>query len=199
MRRIPINGQSGSRQSYLNTQKFDPNRYKLEKERLSREIIESKTNLCCRRCCEIINWKVEYGKYTPLRQCKKCNMCSQKTVNLAYHHICQQCAKNNRLCAKCQKCPESDLPLYVDGKSNTLDDDTIDPEILDEPLVISSKSDDNDDGLFSELTNLRGLDTRALEKQLAECKEAQESSILRRLRERERRSVLRHCNTGDDF
>lgn len=198
MKRIPKNGQSGSRQAYINTQKFDPNRYKLEKERLSREVLESKTNLCCRRCCEIINWKVDYGKYTPSRQCKKCNICSQKTVHLAYHHICQQCAKSHRLCAKCQKSPECDLPLYFENKLNKLDDDTINPELLDEPFVGSSECENNGDPFFSELTHLSGLDTRALEKQLTDNKKAYESDMLRRLRERERRSVLRHCNADDD-
>lgn len=197
MKRTPKNGENGSRQTYLNTKKFDPNKYKLEKERVSREVIQNMSNLCCRRCCEIISWKVDYGKYEPLRQSRKCNICGEKSVNLAYHRICQECAKNNGVCAKCQKNPLSAYTIGFQGNRSEDNRDFGHPDFLRKSSVTSCKYDFVDDVLHPELERLKGLDTRALAKQLNEEKLVEESTKIQRLRERERRTVLRNYAIGD--
>ncbi|KAJ8040298.1 hypothetical protein HOLleu_14549 [Holothuria leucospilota] len=55
----------------------------------------------CARCKDVIQWKIQYKKYKPLSQPKKCTKCLQKTVKAAYHVICSKCAKENGVCAKC--------------------------------------------------------------------------------------------------
>lgn len=197
MKRTPKNGQCGSRQAYRNTKKFDPNKYRLEKERLPREILLNMTNLCCRRCCEIINWKVEYGKYEPLRRSRKCNICTEKTISLAYHRICQECAKSNGLCAKCQKSPQDALTTDSQGNISQDDDDDLDPEFVESPVGCSNNYNFVDDVPHPELQKLKGLDTRNLFKQLNEYKILEENNRIRGLRERERRTVLRQCNIDD--
>jgi hypothetical protein len=57
----------------------------------------------CQKCHDIIEWKKQYGKYKPLKVPAKCVGCSQRTVELAYHVICQDCARSRRACAKCQE------------------------------------------------------------------------------------------------
>jgi hypothetical protein len=41
------------------------------------------------------------SKYKPLTQPRKCTSCSQKTIQLAYHTLCQPCSKKKDKCAKC--------------------------------------------------------------------------------------------------
>eukprot|EP01080_Neovahlkampfia_damariscottae_P000705 gene705-8957_t len=55
----------------------------------------------CKKCYEIIEWRKKYRKYKPLTQPRKCNLCAQKTVKLAYHIICDPCAEKLDVCAKC--------------------------------------------------------------------------------------------------
>lgn len=55
----------------------------------------------CKRCMDIIQWKIKYKKYKPLTQPKKCTKCSQKAVKKAYYIICSKCAKEMGICAKC--------------------------------------------------------------------------------------------------
>ncbi|XP_069619563.1 uncharacterized protein C9orf85 homolog [Ranitomeya imitator] len=57
----------------------------------------------CQRCREVLEWRVKFSKYKPLSQPRKCVKCLQKTVKEAYHIICQPCALQLELCAKCGK------------------------------------------------------------------------------------------------
>ena len=56
----------------------------------------------CKRCTEIIEWKIKYGKYKPLTVPKKCLCCGMKSVTRAYFSLCKECADGKRCCAKCQ-------------------------------------------------------------------------------------------------
>ncbi|CAL1539226.1 unnamed protein product [Lymnaea stagnalis] len=62
-------------------------------------------NLCpegiCHRCKEIIEWKIKYKKYKPLSQPATCVRCHDKTVKRAYYTVCQPCATEAKVCAKC--------------------------------------------------------------------------------------------------
>ncbi|XP_061192760.1 uncharacterized protein C9orf85 homolog [Saccostrea echinata] len=55
----------------------------------------------CRRCKDVIDWKIKYKKYKPLTVPKKCTKCLQKRIKQAYYTICIQCAKERNICAKC--------------------------------------------------------------------------------------------------
>ncbi|XP_012258443.2 uncharacterized protein LOC105687390 [Athalia rosae] len=55
----------------------------------------------CERCKQIIEWKIKYKKYKPLKAPTKCVKCDQKTVKHAYHTICTPCAQEKHVCSKC--------------------------------------------------------------------------------------------------
>nr|KJB10581.1 hypothetical protein B456_001G208500 [Gossypium raimondii] len=56
----------------------------------------------CPRCKEQIDWKRRYGKYKPLTEPAKCQLCSKRNVRQAYHNLCSGCAKEQKVCAKCR-------------------------------------------------------------------------------------------------
>ncbi|CAA3030373.1 Hypothetical predicted protein [Olea europaea subsp. europaea] len=55
----------------------------------------------CLRCKEQIEWKRKYGKYKPLTEPAKCQRCSKRNVRQAHHNLCNSCAKEHSICAKC--------------------------------------------------------------------------------------------------
>lgn len=57
----------------------------------------------CERCKKIIEWKIKYKKYKPLKAPAKCTKCDQKTVKHAYHIMCLPCAKQQHVCPKCSE------------------------------------------------------------------------------------------------
>lgn len=65
-------------------------------------------NVCevCERCKAQIEWKIKYKKYKPLSQAKTCIKCGNRTVKKAYHVACKDCAKKEKICAKCLKSAE---------------------------------------------------------------------------------------------
>lgn len=68
----------------------------------------------CKRCKDILDWKIKYKKYKPLTAPRKCVGCDQKTVKHAYHMLCKPCAKEKNVCAKCCKKPEvSEVSLTI--------------------------------------------------------------------------------------
>lgn len=58
----------------------------------------------CPRCKEQIEWKRRYGKYKPLSEPAKCQLCTKRAVRQAYHNLCHGCAKEQGVCAKCRCC-----------------------------------------------------------------------------------------------
>ncbi|CAK4077664.1 unnamed protein product [Aphanomyces euteiches] len=60
----------------------------------------------CPHCHAQIVWRKKYRKYKPLTQPASCTSCHQKTVLAAYHVLCQPCAKEKGVCAKCCKSEE---------------------------------------------------------------------------------------------
>ncbi|XP_055298622.1 uncharacterized protein C9orf85 homolog [Sitodiplosis mosellana] len=62
-------------------------------------------NVCevCERCKAQIEWRIKYKKYKPLSQAKTCVKCGNRTVTKAYHVCCKECAKREKVCAKCLK------------------------------------------------------------------------------------------------
>ncbi|XP_049887626.1 uncharacterized protein C9orf85 homolog [Pectinophora gossypiella] len=62
----------------------------------------------CKRCKDIIDWKIKYKKYKTLTAPGKCVACGQKTVKHAYHVMCSKCGADKNVCTKCCKHPEND-------------------------------------------------------------------------------------------
>lgn len=55
----------------------------------------------CKRCKDILDWKIKYNKYKTLTAPRKCVACEEKTVKYAYHVLCGKCAGEKNVCAKC--------------------------------------------------------------------------------------------------
>lgn len=55
----------------------------------------------CVRCKSIIEWKIKYKKYKPLKNPSTCVKCHNKNVKQAYHTMCSDCSKQLKVCPKC--------------------------------------------------------------------------------------------------
>ena len=87
-------------QKYQNTFTFKHNKGSL----LTRKIASTPLDLLCKRCIEILQWKIDYRKYKPLSTVGRCNLCKEKKIYKAYRTICDECAINHlpkKLCSKC--------------------------------------------------------------------------------------------------
>lgn len=142
----------GARQRHQNVVKFDPLRHKPE-EALPPQVLRMLTSLCCRRCQLILQWKLNYGKYPSLVQIRKalkvCGICKEKNVAIPFHHLCQGCAREACVCAKCQKNPEESEMLAqaalkrasINEPSSNSDDDDAEEEEEEE----DDEDEDDDD------------------------------------------------------
>lgn len=65
----------------------------------------------CERCKKIIEWKIKYKKYKALKAPRKCTKCGEKSIKHAYHIMCLPCAKERKVCPKCDDSGE-----IVEGK-----------------------------------------------------------------------------------
>lgn len=81
----------------------------------------------CERCKKIIEWKIKYKKYKPLKAPAKCTKCEQKNVKHAYHIMCLSCAKNHQVCPKCgekreiiEAKPSREESIKLDAELQTL-------------------------------------------------------------------------------
>jgi len=85
---------------HANAVKWDPTRFKTTEVKTKR-IQQVVVSGCCARCTGQIQWKIDYGKYKPLKAPGKCVACSQRKVKSAYHTFCKDCAEERGVCAKC--------------------------------------------------------------------------------------------------
>jgi len=69
----------------------------------TKQIQESPIEGLCKRCSEIIEWKKDYRKYKPLTTPRRCDTCNEKRITRAYHVLCQRCATEKNVCAKCRQ------------------------------------------------------------------------------------------------
>ncbi|KAK3886600.1 hypothetical protein Pcinc_009248 [Petrolisthes cinctipes] len=86
-------------QKYKNVIAFKNNRYDSSKR--IKMINDKEIAEVCKKCQDIIAWKVKYRKYKPLSQPKTCIKCHNKSVKDAYYNVCLPCAKNLEVCCKC--------------------------------------------------------------------------------------------------
>jgi len=69
----------------------------------TKKIINTEIAEVCKRCHDVIQWKITYKKYKPLTVPKKCTKCEQKTIKDAYHIVCIPCGQKFDICCKCGK------------------------------------------------------------------------------------------------
>ncbi|KAI9246784.1 hypothetical protein BY458DRAFT_465754 [Sporodiniella umbellata] len=72
----------------------------------TREIAALPVYGLCQRCTDVILWRKKYKKYKPLTAVKKCTGCHEKAIKEAYHVLCDNCASNRGVCAKCLESKE---------------------------------------------------------------------------------------------
>lgn len=58
-------------------------------------------HMLCKRCWDIVEWKLKFGKYKKLTQPGKCQECQGRFVVHAYRNICDACGKRLNKCTKC--------------------------------------------------------------------------------------------------
>ncbi|KAI9206314.1 uncharacterized protein BJ171DRAFT_566670 [Polychytrium aggregatum] len=95
-------GAKKSGQKHQNTFAFTVSKHSYIQQKIAAAPISG----LCRHCVEILQWRKRMNKYKPLTQPKKCVKCNQKSVTEAYHIICNKCAADKKVCAKCQQSQE---------------------------------------------------------------------------------------------
>lgn len=93
------------RPAYQNTVKFYHNPHSA----LTKKIMTIEHDCLCDRCLAIIDWRKTYRKYKPIKEPRRCNTCLNKAITRAYHTICEPCAREKGICAKCNLPCESSL------------------------------------------------------------------------------------------
>lgn len=84
-------------QKYQNTFAFKHNK----NSKLTLKIKASPLDKLCKRCFDILEWKIKFRKYKPLTTASTCNSCHLKNIFKAYRTKCDLCAVPNKLCTKC--------------------------------------------------------------------------------------------------
>ncbi|XP_051876112.1 uncharacterized protein C9orf85 homolog [Pristis pectinata] len=110
----------------------------------------------CKRCKEVLEWKIKYSKYKPLSQPRKCVKCHQKTVKDSYHIMCKPCAFKLELCAKCGKKEEIVHPLTSSETQNGEGDAETNPDTR--SCMKESKGDEGGDANSTEDSDFDGDD-----------------------------------------
>lgn len=75
----------------------------------------------CERCKSILDWKIKYKKFKPLKFPSTCTKCSEKCVKHAYHTMCKPCASKLGVCPKCGKKEELVEPIPTPEEQLKLD------------------------------------------------------------------------------
>ena len=88
-------------QRYQNTRAFKNDLY--DKTAQTKKINNLQISNVCERCKSVLEWRIKYKKFKPLKAPSTCTKCSQKTVKHAYHIMCKPCADKNEVCPKCGK------------------------------------------------------------------------------------------------
>jgi len=85
------------RQKHQNVYKFRANK----NSRKTRALAGTPLDKLCKRCYEILKWKLDYHKYKPLKEPGKCIKCESKSIVKAYRMFCDNCATKHKICSKC--------------------------------------------------------------------------------------------------
>ncbi|RZF43655.1 hypothetical protein LSTR_LSTR009252 [Laodelphax striatellus] len=100
----------------------------------------------CDKCKGVIEWKIKYKKYKPLKNPAVCCKCSNKSVKHAYHTMCDSCSRKLSVCPKCGVHMERSCAEGVSGDSE--EKDNIQKRVKSKPsdeLYLESGSDEDED------------------------------------------------------
>lgn len=113
--------QSKKGQKHQNTYAFKHNK----NSKLTKKIAETPLDLLCKRCLDILEWKIKYRKYKPLSVPGKCKICDHKNILKSYRDICDSWFmwKENSICTKCiepitEYAKPSRISKFLKGNSN---------------------------------------------------------------------------------
>lgn len=95
-------------QGFKNTHAYEL-RFRADKKNLQKTAVLDRV---CSRCYEILQWKLTYGKYRPLKKAKKCQKCKLPAVLKPYRVLCNKCGDESKCCTKCGKNKEYTLESY---------------------------------------------------------------------------------------
>ncbi|KAF9963567.1 hypothetical protein BGZ70_007331 [Mortierella alpina] len=84
-------------QAHKNTYAFHANK----SSKITKRIASMPVGGLCAKCVDVIMWRKKFKKYKPLTTMKKCVCCEQKAIRDAYHVMCNKCAGEKNICAKC--------------------------------------------------------------------------------------------------
>ncbi|KAF9955967.1 hypothetical protein BGZ72_003225 [Mortierella alpina] len=84
-------------QAHKNTYAFHANK----SSKITKRIASMPVGGLCAKCVDVIMWRKKFKKYKPLTTMKKCVCCEQKAIKEAYHVMCNKCAGEKNVCAKC--------------------------------------------------------------------------------------------------
>ncbi|KAF9277628.1 hypothetical protein BGZ68_009163 [Mortierella alpina] len=84
-------------QAHKNTYAFHANK----SSKITKKIASMPVGGLCAKCVDVIMWRKKFKKYKPLTTMKKCVCCEQKAIKEAYHVMCNKCAGEKNVCAKC--------------------------------------------------------------------------------------------------
>jgi hypothetical protein len=91
----------GKRPAHQNVFAFKHNK----NSKLTRKIAEEPVDVLCVRCIAKLVWRKKFRKYKQRTVPGRCNVCQQKEIIKAYRTICDKCANEKEICAKCTKYP----------------------------------------------------------------------------------------------
>lgn len=159
----------------------------------------------CERCKKIIEWKIKYKKYKPLKAPGKCTKCEEKTVRHAYHTMCLPCSKDHKVCPKC--CEKREI---IEAKPNKEEIMKLDaetqmflkqlPERKRRTIIRSMNRNCNATNIDSKTSNDKNEDSEESDDEEENEKNTEKSSLNKGLRVKKD-----HCsndftdNSEDDF
>ncbi len=95
-----IGGKGRTGQKYQNTFSYKHNTNSKKTAKIA-GIVHSGI---CDRCTDKIEWKKKFRKYKPLiGRSTKCRQCNMLAITLAYHILCNACAKSKGTCPMCNE------------------------------------------------------------------------------------------------
>lgn len=71
----------------------------------TRKIADEPLDVLCKRCYSKLLWRKKFRKYKQKTVPGKCNFCHEKNILKGYRTICDPCALQREVCAKCTKEP----------------------------------------------------------------------------------------------
>ena len=118
----------GKKPAHQNVFSFKHNK----NSKLTKKIAEEPLDNLCKRCFGKLTWRKQFRKYKLRTVPGRCNLCQEKNIIKAYRTICEPCALQRTICAKCAKEPICSDPLELQNAQNNPDSSEGENEELEE-------------------------------------------------------------------